>query len=139
MDITSQNPTQTQKLATDLTAKFQLGDVICLYGDLGSGKTTFVQGLAKSLGIKKRVLSPTFVFIRVYKIKKRMFCHIDLYRLENDSDLETLGLSDYFNKNNIVVIEWAQKAKSILPKKRTDIFFEKKNQNERKISVKFRN
>ena len=68
-----------------------------------------------------------------------MFCHIDLYRLENDSDLEKIGLTEYFNNNNIVVIEWAQKAKSILPKKRTDIFFEIIDQNERKISVKFRN
>lgn len=139
MEFTSQNPAQTQRFAAKIAAKLKLGDVICLYGDLGSGKTTFIQGLAKAIGIKKRVLSPTFVFIRSYNFKKGTFCHIDLYRLEKVSELETFGISDYFNKSNIVVIEWAQKAKSILPKKRTDIIFEITNQNEREISVKFRN
>ena len=123
--------------------------IIALTGELGSGKTTFVQGLAKGLGIKKRVLSPTFIMMRQYSIinhKQSLllrnkssiinFYHIDLYRVENEKDVRGLGLSEIWsNPENIVAIEWADKIKKILPKKRIDIRFNYLNNNQRKITI----
>jgi len=128
---------ETQKLGRDFAKSLRAGDVVCLYGDLGSGKTTFVQGLAKGLGIKNRIISPTFVIVRSYKLGVMGFCHIDLYRIENKRGLEGLGIEEIINNpQNIIVIEWAEKLKSNCPQKRIDIeFFYEKN-NVRKI--KFR-
>lgn len=106
---------------------------------MGTGKTTFVQGVAKALGIKKRVLSPTFVFVRSYKGLKKDLVHVDLYRIESHTDLHLLGLNELFTTNNkIIVIEWAKKAKKILPNKRIDVFFTNLGGNERQIKINFR-
>jgi len=113
--------------------------IIALTGELGSGKTTFVQGLARGLGIKKRVLSPTFILMRQYAIRYMPyanFYHVDLYRVENEKDVRGLGLSEIWsNPENIVAIEWAEKIKKILPKKRIDIRFNYLNNNQRKITI----
>lgn len=126
---------ETQKLGYDFGKVLEKGDIVCLYGDLGSGKTTFVQGLAEGLGIKQRIISPTFIIVRNYKIKNyesgiMNFYHVDLYRIEREKELEGLGLGEVLNDNlNIVVIEWAERMLSLLPKKRIDIkfFYEKNN------------
>ncbi|MBI3093049.1 MAG: tRNA (adenosine(37)-N6)-threonylcarbamoyltransferase complex ATPase subunit type 1 TsaE [Candidatus Levybacteria bacterium] len=123
--------------------------VIALYGELGSGKTTFVQGLARGLGIKRRIISPTFIIVRSYKIKNqkskikiidqssKIFYHTDLYRIQSVKDLEGLGLGEIINnQNNIVVIEWAEKIAELLPKNRMDIEFEYVDENRRKITIK---
>ena len=105
-----------------------LARVIALYGELGSGKTTFVQGLAKGLGIKQRIISPTFVVIRSYD----NFFHIDLYRMEK---VEGLGLEEIIeDPANIVVIEWADKLGDLLPKKRWEIKFEHIDEQKRRIT-----
>src|SRR3989338_4024981 len=117
---------ETQRLGKNFAKNLRAGDVVALYGDLGSGKTTFVQGLAEGLGIKNRIISPTFIIIRMYAISDKRqatsgkkFYHIDLYRVENEKDIEGLGLEEIINnKNNIVVIEWAEKLKSYLPRQR---------------------
>jgi len=116
--------------------------IIALYGDLGSGKTTFLQGLAKGLGVKRRVISPTFVFVKEYPIFKKEnlaanFYHIDLYRIEKLKEALHLGLQEMFaDKKAIVVVEWAGKIKKMLPKKRIDIFFSYLGPNKRKIVIK---
>jgi len=133
---------ETQRLgeefARSLLANSQgetFGRVIALYGDLGSGKTTFVQGLARGLGIKNRIISPTFLMVRSYKLEAMSFYHIDLYRVENERDLEGLGIEEIINdRNNIVVIEWAEKLKEYLPKKRIDIHFFYENESKRKVN-----
>lgn len=97
---------------------------ICLYGELGSGKTTFVQGFAKGLGIPSRLLSPTFIIVRRYCLVESsgFLYHIDLYRHENEKNLLGLGLSEILADNNsIVLIEWAEKLGSLLPKERIDV------------------
>lgn len=112
--------------------------ILALSGELGSGKTTFVQGFAKALGIKEKIISPTFVLIRQHKIPnaKNMLYHIDLYRLENLDDLKPLGLEELWQSdNNIVLIEWAEKAKKLLPKNTTYIKFETQDENKRQIIV----
>lgn len=130
---------ETQKLGCDFAKVLKKGDVVCLYGDLGSGKTTFVQGLAEGLGIKKRIISPTFIIVRNYRIKNHEsrimnFYHVDLYRVESEKDIEGLGIEEIIdNKNNIVVVEWAEKLKKYLPQKRIDIKFFYEKGNVRKI------
>lgn len=126
---------ETQRLGKDFAKSLRAGDIVCLYGDLGSGKTTFVQGLAKGLGIKNRIISPTFVIVRSYKLKVISFYHIDLYRTQSERDIEGLGIEEIINnENNIVVIEWAEKLGNYLPKKRIDIHFFYENENRRKIN-----
>ncbi len=136
MEVKTTSPSQTAKIANSFAKKLKGGDVVALYGDLGAGKTVFVQGLARSLGIKKRVLSPTFVFVRSYPIGNHLtFHHLDLYRGEKITDFQSLGLEEIFSKNAIVVIEWAEKIKGYLPKKRYDVEIEKIDEKTRKIIV----
>ncbi len=100
--------------------------VVCLYGELGSGKTTFTQGFAKGLGISSRLLSPTFIIVRRYGIKPLpgFLYHVDLYRLQKKEDLEGLGLPEMFaDRSSYAVIEWAEKLGDFLPKSRVDIHF----------------
>lgn len=139
--LTTHNLEETQEVAKDVALSLRLGDIICLYGDLGSGKTTFAQGLAKGLGLKQRITSPTFVIIRKYDVSSKLsevrsFYHIDLYRIETERDLEGIGLQEILeDKNAIVVIEWAEKLKNMLPKKRIDIKLEVLVNDSRKITI----
>ena len=137
---------ETQKLGEEF-ARSHLARLKCpligLYGDLGSGKTTFVQGLAKGLGIKRRIISPTFIIVRSYKLgfkiydlRFKNFYHIDLYRVEGDKDIEGLGLEEIIeNPENIVAIEWAEKMGRFLPRKRIDIRFVYLSERKRRITV----
>ena len=113
--------------------------VVILYGELGSGKTTFVQGMAKGLGIKRRIISPTFIIVRTYEMKNsklKSFYHVDLYRINSEKDLEGLGLKEIIeDPENIVVIEWGEKLGSLLPEKRWDIKFEYLDNDKRKITI----
>ena len=152
------NSRETQKLAENFIKRLEEGDVVALYGNLGSGKTTFVQGLVKGLGIKKRIISPTFVFVRHDKVSPprspfghlgggegirpstparcNTFYHVDLYRIENQREIKGLGLREIINDGkNTIAIEWAEKIKSLLPKKRWDVRFEDLGENRRKIIV----
>ena len=89
---------QTKKLANDIAKKLKGGEVLALSGDLGAGKTTFTQYLAKALGVKGNVNSPTFVLMKIYETKKkpiRHLVHLDVYRLNSGDDLITLGLDEY--------------------------------------------
>jgi len=144
MEVFTKSATETEKLGQKIANNLKGGETLCFYGELGSGKTTFIQGLAKGLGIKKRVLSPTFIIMREYQIrgrkrKAKRFYHIDLYRIKNKEDVEVLGLEEIWsNPENIVAIEWAEKIKEILPKKRIDIYFEYVLGNQRKISLSSR-
>jgi len=100
--------------------------IFCLYGDLGSGKTTFTQGFAKGLGIFSRVLSPTFLIAKRYSIPidDRFFYHLDIYRMESAESLESIGLAELLSDiHSVIIIEWAEKLRSFLPKNRTDITF----------------
>ena len=139
MEFKTKSPKQTQKIAADLAKTLKGGEVIALFGDLGSGKTVFVQGLAKALGIKNRITSPTFVFIKSYSfnLNNKLFTlyHLDLYRGQTLTDFDMLGLSEFFSPDSIVVIEWAQKIKESLPKNRISIFFEVIDENTRSIKI----
>ncbi|MEK7615912.1 MAG: tRNA (adenosine(37)-N6)-threonylcarbamoyltransferase complex ATPase subunit type 1 TsaE [Patescibacteria group bacterium] len=106
--------------------------VVGLIGELGSGKTTFVQKFAKSYGVKETVISPTFNIIKQYG----NLVHIDAYRLKNAKELEKLGIQEIFsNPKNIVFIEWADRVRDILPEDTITIRFEHVSKNKRKISI----
>ncbi|MCL4390482.1 MAG: tRNA (adenosine(37)-N6)-threonylcarbamoyltransferase complex ATPase subunit type 1 TsaE [Patescibacteria group bacterium] len=137
MTIKTHSGAQTQKFGEEFAKKIAGGaglpaggQVVCLYGDLGAGKTTFVQGMARGLGIKKRIVSPTFIIVRQYK---KLF-HIDLYRLDSAANL---GLEEIMGESgNIVLIEWPEKIENILPKNHWEIRFKIVNEKTREISVK---
>ena len=138
--LISKSPEQTKKIAAQIVQKLQPGDILALSGDLGGGKTTFVQGIARALKIKQNITSPTFVLLKSYRIFKQKFknlIHIDLYRLKNLKETEALGLSDFLGKaNNICVVEWAEKIKRLLPPKTIWLEFDFIDQNTRQIKIK---
>lgn len=132
---------ETQKHGQDLARKLKGGEVLALYGDLGSGKTTFMQGLAQGLGVKRRIISPTFIIMRTYEVKtkdkelriKNLY-HLDLYRIESEQDIEGLGLIELLGqKENVVAIEWPDKIKNVLPENRIEIYFEYLKSDQRSI------
>lgn len=129
---------ETKEIAAEL-AKQTKNHVFALTGELGAGKTIFIQGFAKGLGITEKIISPTFVLIRQHQIPKtnKILYHIDLYRLENAKDFQGLGLEEiWLNPNNIILIEWAEKIKNFLPEDTTWVYFETMDNNKRHITVK---
>jgi tRNA threonylcarbamoyladenosine biosynthesis protein TsaE len=132
----TKNGKQTRLLGEKFAKNLKPGDVLAFYGNLGSGKTTFIQGLAKGLGVNRRVISPTFIIVRHYKIEKGNFYHIDLYRTETENDLIGLGIDEIIiDKENINAFEWAEKLGKLLPKKRIDINCKYVSENEREITI----
>lgn len=140
MDYTSSSPEETQQIAFELAQKYKGGGVFALSGPLGAGKTTFIQGFAQGLGISERLLSPTFVIIRQHNIPGNIggkLYHVDLYRLDEIIEIESLGLSEIFaNPKNIVFIEWAEKMETLLPKNTHKIHLEIISENTRQIQVR---
>ena len=104
MVFKSKNCEQTYELASLLAKHIKGGDIILLNGDLGAGKTTFVKGFAKAVGIKQSVTSPTFTLLKTYKAENFTIVHVDAYRLDGDTFDE---LDDYINDENVVFIEWS--------------------------------
>jgi len=128
-----------KKIATTLKG----GEVVALSGNLGAGKTVLIKGIAAGLEIKKTITSPTFVLMKVYPVRKFIFngikklVHIDCYRSSGPDDIKAVGAVDYFNDNEtIVVIEWAEKIKKILPKKTVNIKIKIGRINNRNITIK---
>ncbi len=141
MEIHTSNIKETHQLAEKIATLInnnELGNIICLYGELGSGKTTFVQGLGNSLGINQVLPSPTFVIQREYDLNKgrfKKFYHLDLYRIEKEQEIKNLGLKDIFLDNSVLVaIEWADRMIN-KPKDRVDIRFEYVDETKRKIVI----
>lgn len=143
MEIISKNHKDTQKIAGGVAKKLfkKSGPlVIALYGDLGSGKTTFAQFFAKSLGIKEKILSPTFVIMKTFGIhganKFKRFVHVDTYRLKSAKDLLDLGFKKMLkDTESIILIEWPEKIEKLLPKNTVKIYFETISEKERKIKI----
>ena len=119
--ITTRNETETVEIAQNLESEKFPNMVICLYGDLGSGKTVFSKGFAQALGIDEPVTSPTFNIIKEYQSGELPLYHMDVYRLE-EAD-ESIGFNDYFNKGGVTIIEWADIIKDSLPQERLVIKF----------------
>jgi tRNA threonylcarbamoyladenosine biosynthesis protein TsaE len=133
--ITSLSQNQTIQTAESLARWIKPGDVICLYGDLGAGKTTFVKGLAKALKVKEnQVNSPTFVLMNAYEGKFPMY-HFDLYRLDDLSDMRRIGLDEFLYGDGICVIEWADKLKELTPQEYLAVSLEHKDEHTRLLCL----
>lgn len=142
MIITSRSVEQTAEIAKEFLEKVSHGIyegalVVGLYGDLGSGKTTFTQAVAKHLGIKNNVTSPTFVIEKVYKTTYDQFenlVHIDAYRLEKPEELSALSWRETVsNTKNLILIEWPERVAGLLPENHAKIMFRFISENEREI------
>ena len=131
----SASPEQTALLAKKLANIIQPGTVICLNGDLGAGKTLFVQNLAKALGVQGDVTSPTFNLMNIYEGRISIF-HFDLYRLEQEYELEEIGFYDYADApDGLVLIEWSEKFPACLPEERIMLQLQRTDvENERLLS-----
>lgn len=116
--ITTHSDTETITLAQNIESEKFPNMVICLNGDLGSGKTVFTKGFAHALGIDE-ITSPTFTIIKEYNNGELPLFHMDLYRLEDTN--EDIGIEEYFDKGGVTIIEWSDMIKDILPKERLDI------------------
>ncbi|PIZ75739.1 tRNA (adenosine(37)-N6)-threonylcarbamoyltransferase complex ATPase subunit type 1 TsaE [Candidatus Peregrinibacteria bacterium CG_4_10_14_0_2_um_filter_38_24] len=137
MNKVTKSPKETQEIAISLSKKIKKGGVVCLFGNLGTGKTIFTKGLAEGLGIENlSIKSPTYTYIRHHKIKDQNVYHIDLYRLKQIDELLALELNEIMhNKKNIIIIEWADRMESILPKKRIDVELEYLDDDSREIKI----
>ena len=114
--------------------------ILCLYGDLGSGKTTFTQGFAKGLGYIGRLPSPTFIIVRRYGLPMNdfLFYHVDLYRLRSSDEIVGVGLKEIFaDTQSFTVVEWADRLGKLVPPHRIDVRFEQLSENEHSIVVQF--
>ena len=128
--ITTYSEEETIELAQNIESEKFPNMVICLKGDLGSGKTIFTKGFAKALEVKEDVTSPTFTIIKEYTSGEMPLYHFDVYRL--DGKIDSIGIEDYYKKHGIVIIEWADTIVDYLPSKRLDIEFRTSDQDEDK-------
>lgn len=133
-EIISKSVQKTEALAGDMARSLIPGDIIALYGSVGAGKTQFVRGLAAGLGCTASVKSPSFNLINEYPGKIPLY-HIDFYRLESEGEITDLGWTDYLNSDGVVVIEWAERVKNLLPERAIDVYFYILEENSRKLEI----
>lgn len=133
----SNSPEDTANIALEFAKTLVAGDVICMSGDLGVGKTAFVQALARELGIEEYLSSPTFTIVNCYEGKFPLY-HFDVYRIADSDEMYEIGYEEYVYGDGISVIEWAENISDILPEKRYEITIKKdyeKGENFREISI----
>lgn len=144
--IVTKSAEETKKFGEKFGHSFLAGEgadrprVVCLWGELGSGKTTFVQGVAKGLGISARLLSPTFIIVRHYQIPDNPFrmYHLDLYRINHEEDAVAVGFPDMIaDPHAIVIVEWPERLGRLLPEKRVDIRFESLDNGHHSLAVTY--
>ena len=139
MKYLTKSEKETFKLGQKLAAKLKGGEVVALTGELGAGKTIFTKGIAKGLGVKSIINSPTFVLMKVYPVKRKnikQLIHIDCYRTTAAQQIADIGALEYFNDpQTATVIEWAEKIKVILPKQIIKIKIELRRENKRLITI----
>ena len=131
---TTHSPEDTKKLGIALGKVLRSGDLVAFTGELGSGKTTMIQGICEGLGVQEKVTSPTFVLITTYEGRVPVH-HFDLYRLERREEFLNLGYEEYFNDQGITLIEWSEKIKDLLPTQRIEIHLLRQKENEREIEI----
>lgn len=130
---------ETQQIALEFALSLNKPTIITLSGELGAGKTSFIQGLAKGIGLPWRILSPTFVFVRSYKVENKpfkIFHHVDLFRCENLQAAKSIGIDEILTDDEaLVAIEWPEIIEEILPKEVVKIVFKKISENSREIII----
>ncbi|MCX5715040.1 MAG: tRNA (adenosine(37)-N6)-threonylcarbamoyltransferase complex ATPase subunit type 1 TsaE [Candidatus Omnitrophica bacterium] len=136
MRIESCSEKETLYLGKALARNLRQKDVVCLFGQLGSGKTVLAKGVALGLGItKEEITSPTFILIHEYLKGRLPLYHFDLYRLEREQDILQLGYEEYIYGDGVSVIEWADRLRRLIPKEHLKINLEVQGENKRKIEL----
>ena len=135
LEMTTDGPEETQSVGKRIGELARPGDVVLLMGDLGSGKTCLTQGIAWGLGIKEHALSPTFVIMREMHGRLPLY-HVDLYRLDRLEETQDLGLDDYFYGHGVSVVEWAEKAMSLMPSEHLLVEIEYLSDTGRRLTLK---
>lgn len=130
----SDSEAQTERIAADFAAQLISGDFLAFFGDLGSGKTAFVRGLAAVLCPTARVSSPTYAIVNEYRGALPLF-HFDLYRITDDDSLYATGFYDYFDRPGIIAAEWCENVPFALPECRYDVIFQKNGGDRRTITI----
>ena len=134
----SHNENETKKLAVEIASKLNIGDIIVLTGELGSGKTKFTEGFLSFWGLENEISSPTFTIVNEYHAPSINIYHFDVYRLEDSSEFYEIGGDEYF-ENGICLIEWGELIEDVLPPNYIHITFSKdeKNENSRILSIDY--
>ncbi len=133
LTLVSHGLSETRRLGTLLGQLLEGDEVICLEGELGTGKTSLIQGIGQGQGIREPLTSPTFTLVNEYQGRQAPFYHVDLYRLETIEEMIAAGIDGYFHNGGICVIEWAQKARDILPAECLSITLKHVSEEERDI------
>jgi len=136
--LLSRHPEETVRLGQRFARDLGAGDVVALFGELGSGKTTFVQGVCMELVSPEKPSSPTFTLINEYRGRLPVY-HFDFYRIDDMAEAQELGLSEYFGGDGVCLIEWAEKITGLLPERRYEVhfmhMFETGEEESRKIRI----
>ncbi len=131
--VITMGPEQTEHIGELLGKRLERGDVVCLYGDLGAGKTSLAFGIAMGLDVQEQyITSPTFTLVNEYK-GRAPFYHIDLYRLKDPRELDGIGFEEYIDSDGVTVIEWAERAEDELPEERLSVYLSYVSENSREI------
>lgn len=125
---------ETENIAIELATELKSGDFLAFYGDLGSGKTAFIRGLASVFCPGVRVSSPTYAIVNEYRGKVNIF-HFDMYRITDDDSLYSTGFYDYFDRNGIIAAEWCENIPFALPDRYYEINFKKISETQRQITI----
>ena len=123
MTFETHDESETWAVAKQFAATLRSGDVVCLEGDLGAGKTTFTQGLCAALGAKRTVTSPTFCIVSEHPATDFLLVHMDLYRLHGEDDVLQVGWEDYLSRGAVLVVEWPDRAGSLIPSDAKHVHF----------------
>lgn len=134
--VITKSPEDTYTLGKILGGLLGSGDVVCLNGELGAGKTRMAQGIAAGLGIQEPVTSPTFTLINEYQGRLPLF-HMDVYRLGGSEEMADLGCEEYFYGQGVTLVEWAGLVEDVLPEERLDIFIAYSGGGENSREIKF--
>lgn len=135
--IISESPESTISLFRETGRRAEPGTVLAFFGDLGAGKTTAAKAVAEGLGIEENVTSPTFTLMETYSGGRLPFYHFDLYRIEDEGELDNLFFEEYWEGDGVSVIEWAQRAGSRLPENAVKIYIEYVSETERSITIEY--
>jgi tRNA threonylcarbamoyladenosine biosynthesis protein TsaE len=131
--VITSSPEQTWEIGRLLGILLKAGDTICLYGDLGAGKTNFAYGIARGLDVQEQyITSPTFTFVNEYQGRLPLY-HLDLYRLKGPEELENIGFDDYIESDGVTVIEWAERAADELPAESLSVYLTAVDEKSREI------
>jgi len=134
--VITSSPEQSWEIGRLLGILLEAGDTVCLYGDLGAGKTNFAYGIARGLDVQEQyITSPTFTFVNEYQGRVPLY-HLDLYRLKGPDELESIGFDEYIESDGVTVIEWAERAADELPVENLSVYFSYVGETSREIGFR---